>query len=66
MTYLARKELDSGEVVDRFIASDVHVGIRKINGWAKMGVKFDGGEIFRYSEVMDGFRYTLLALDSRN
>jgi len=72
MTYLVRKELDSGDVLDTFIASDEQVGIRKINGWAKMAVKLDGGSILRYSNVMDGIRYTLLditdsilALDSQ-
>lgn len=65
MSYLVRKELDSGEVLDRFIASDENEAIRKINGWAKMAVKLDGGIIFRYSEVMDRTRYTMLALDSR-
>ena len=72
MSYLVRRELDSGEVLDRFIATDVDAGIRKINGWAKMAVKLDGGNIFQYSDVMDGIRYTLLditdsilALDSR-
>ena len=62
MKYLARKELDSGEILDRFLADDVEAGIRKINGWAGMGVKFDGGHIFRYSEMMDGVRYTLLEI----
>lgn len=72
MSYLVRKELDSGEVLDRFMASDEQAGIRKINGWAKMAVKLDGGKIFQYSDVIDGIRYTLLdltgsvlALDSR-
>jgi hypothetical protein len=62
MTYLVRKELDSGEILDRFTASDEQAGIRKINGWAKMAVKLDGGKILQYSNVIDGVRYTLLQL----
>lgn len=62
MQYLVRKELDSGEVLDRFTASDEQAGIRKINGWAKMAVKLDGGKILQYSNVIDGVRYTLLQL----
>lgn len=60
MSYLVRRELDSGEVLDRFIATDVDTGIRKINMWAKMAVKLDGGKILQYSNVIDGIRYTLL------
>lgn len=62
MPYLARKELDSGEILDRFTASDEQAGIRKINGWAKMAVKLDGGKILQYSNVIDGVRYTLLQM----
>lgn len=62
MPYLVRKELDSGEVLDRFTAPDEQAGIRKINGWAKMAVKLDGGKILQYSNVIDGVRYTLLQL----
>lgn len=62
MQYLVRKELDSGEVLDRFLASDEQAGIRKINGWAKMAVKLDGGKILQYSNVIDDVRYTMLQM----
>ena len=62
MTYLVRRELDSGEILDRFTASDEQAGIKKINMWAKMAVKLDGGKILQYSDVTDGIRYTLLKL----
>lgn len=62
MQYLVRQELDSGEILDRFTASDEQAGIRKINTWAKMAVKLDGGKILQYSNVIDGVRYTMLHL----
>jgi hypothetical protein len=62
MQYLVRKELDSGEILDRFLASDEQAGIRKINTWAKMAVKLDGGKILQYSNVIDDVRYTMLQM----
>jgi len=34
--------------------------MRKVYEWAGMKVKFDGGNIFRYTDEMDGELYTIL------
>ena len=58
--FLVRKENKSGEILNRFTAKDSESAMRKVYEWAGMKVKFDGGNIFRYTDEMDGELYTIL------